>query len=136
MSARKRVLPTLGLLPHQVAKQIGALGLAAALALAAGTAAAHAVVIGSSLQTQPVRAGTATEVVVQFNSSIEVGLSRVFLVSIGDVQRPLTIRTGKKRGQLLVDVPALAEGEYVLRYRVFAADGHLTEDLIRFRVAE
>ena len=100
-----------------MAKQIAALVLTAALALGAGTAAAHAVVIGSSLQTQPVRAGTATQVVVQFNSGIEVGLSRVFLVSKGDVQRPLTIAAGKKRGQLLVEVPALAEGEYALRYR-------------------
>jgi len=97
---------------------------------------AHAVVIGSSLQTQPIRAGAATQVVVQFNSSIEVGLSRVFLVSKGDVQRPLTIRAGKKRGELLVEVPALTLGEYALRYRVFAADGHLTEDLLRFRVEE
>ena len=119
-----------------MAKQIAVLVLTAALTLGAGTAAAHAVVIGSSLQTQPVRAGTATQVVVQFNSSIEVGLSRVFLVGKGDGQRPLTIAAGKKRGQLLAEVPALAQGEYALRYRVFAADGHLTEDLIRFRVGE
>jgi len=83
-----------------------------------------------------VRAGAAIEVIVQFNSSIEVGLSRVFLVSKGDVQRPLAIRAGKKRGQLVVEVPALSRGEYALRYRVFAADGHMTEDLLHFRVEE
>ena len=74
-----------------MAKQIAALVLTAALALGAGTAAAHAVVIGSSLQTQPVRAGTATQVVVQFNSSIEVGLCRTS-----------TLRTGAGRAGLIV----------------------------------
>ena len=125
-------MTTLSSVPHRLAKHVAAL----VLALAAGTAAAHAVVIGSSLQKQPVKAHMATEVVIQFNSSIEVGLSRVLLVSKGDVQRPLAVRAGKQRGQLIVEVPALTAGEYALRYRVFAADGHLTEDLIHFRVPE
>ena len=110
--------------------------LTALLALASGSAAAHAVVTGSSLKEQPVKAGAPTKVILSFNSGIEVGLSRVFLVSQGDVHAPLPIAAGKKPGQLLVDLPPLKPGEYALKCRVFAADGHLTEEILRFRVAE
>jgi len=96
---------------------------------------AHAVVTGSSLHDQPVKPHAAIQVLLRFNSGIEVGLSRVFLVSKGDVYQPLTIRAGAKPGQLLIDLPPLAEGDYALKYRVLAADGHLTESVIRFHVA-
>jgi copper resistance protein C len=105
------------------------------VALPAAPALAHAVVTGSSLKDQPVKAHTAVNVVLNFNSGIEVSLSRVFLVSKGDVYQPLTIHAGSKAGQLIVELPPLAEGDYALKYRVFAADGHLTEDIIRFHVS-
>jgi methionine-rich copper-binding protein CopC len=35
---------------------------------------------------------------------------------------------------VLVQLPALTSGNYALRYRVLAADGHVTEDTIRFSV--
>jgi hypothetical protein len=38
-------------------------------------------------------------------------------------------------GQMLIKVPALEEGDYAIKYKVFAADGHLTEDVIRFKVS-
>ena len=96
---------------------------------------AHAVVTGSSLPAQPVKAHASIQVVLHFNSGIEVALSRVFLVSKGDVQQPLTIHAGTKAGQLMVDLPPLPEGDYALKYRVLAADGHLTESVIRFHVS-
>ncbi len=108
----------------------------AALALPANHAAAHAIVTEFSLQHAPVSAQAASEAVLQFNSSIEIGLSRVLLVSSGDVQRPLAIRAGKKPGELRVDLPALAAGAYALKCRIFATDGHLTEEVLRFRVGE
>jgi methionine-rich copper-binding protein CopC len=117
-------------------KRLSALLLAALLALASPYAAAHAVVTGSSLEKRPVKAGAATKVLLSFNSGIDVGLSRVFLVSRGDVHAPLPIAAGKKPGQLVVDLPPLAPGEYALKCRVFAADGHLTEEILRFRVTE
>jgi methionine-rich copper-binding protein CopC len=83
-----------------------------------------------------VKAGRPTTVLLSFNSGIEVRLSRVFIVSLGDVHTPAVIAAGKKPGQLLVEVPALAPGEYALKCRVFAADGHMTEEIIRFHVSE
>jgi methionine-rich copper-binding protein CopC len=110
--------------------------LAALLAFACTPAGAHAVVTGSSLKETPVKAGAPTKVLLTFNSGIEVSLSRAFLVSRGDVHAPLPIAAGKKPGQLVIDLPPLAAGEYALKCRVFAADGHLTEEILRFRVTE
>ncbi len=98
-------------------------------------AAAHAVVTESSLKTHPIEINHPTEVALHFNSGVELALSRVFLVSKGDVYHPLEIAKGKKPGQMLIKVPALEEGDYAIKYKVFAADGHLTEDVIRFKVS-
>lgn len=114
------------------------LGLAAILAsslLAASPMVwSHAVVTESSLSHRPVSAHQPTKVVLFFNSGVELALSRVFLVSKGDVFHPVTIGRGKKAGEVLIDLPALEPGDYALKYKVFAADGHITENVIRFRV--
>lgn len=99
-------------------------------------ASAHAVVTESSLKSHPIELNHPTEVVLNFNSGVELALSRVFLVSAGDVYHPLEIAKGKKPGQMLIKIPALEEGDYAIKYKVFAADGHLTEDVIRFKVAK
>lgn len=110
--------------------------LVAMLSLGADDARAHAVMVGSSLQQSPPKAQVATTAVLRFNSGVEVGLSRVVLVSAGDAEQALAIHTGDKPGELVVSIPALAEGRYALRYRIFATDGHLTDGVIRFRVAK
>jgi hypothetical protein len=94
----------------------------------------HAVVTESSLTSHPVKPNHPTKVVLFFNSGVELALSRVFLVSKGDVFHPVNIANGKKAGEMLVDIPPLEPGDYALKYKVFAADGHLTENVIRFRV--
>ncbi len=96
---------------------------------------AHAVVTESSLTHAPVKAHHATTVVLLFNSNVELKLSRVFLVSKGDVFHPAEISRGNKPGELLIQLPALEPGAYAIKYKVFAADGHLTENNIRFHVA-
>jgi methionine-rich copper-binding protein CopC len=99
-------------------------------------ALAHAVVTESSLQAHPVKPGHATTVLLQFNAGVELSLSRIFLVSKGAVYQPIAARAGKKPGEVLVPLPALSEGEYAIKYKIFAADGHLTESVIRFTVKE
>ncbi len=96
---------------------------------------AHAVVTESSLKQHPIEVNHQTEVALHFNSGVELALSKVFLVSKGDVFHPLDIAKGKKPGQMLIKIPALEEGDYAIKYKVFAADGHLTEDVIRFKVS-
>jgi len=96
---------------------------------------AHAVVTDHSLKIQPIHANTAETVTLDFNSKIELGLSQVFLVSKGDQLSPLLLSKGKLPGQMAITVPALSPGDYALKMKVFAADGHLTEDVIHFTVS-
>jgi copper resistance protein C len=95
---------------------------------------AHAVVTDHSLKIAQPQANQAKQVELTFNSKIELGLSQVYLVSKGDKQTLLSISKGKKQGNVAVDVPPLSPGEYALIYKIFAADGHLTEDIIYFSV--
>ncbi len=95
---------------------------------------AHAVVTKHSLEIEPVHSGRPTSVTLDFNSKIEVGLSKIFLVKAGDIHEPVKFSKGGKPGQVVINLPALDPGEYALRFKIFAADGHLTEDIIRFIV--
>ncbi len=97
---------------------------------------AHAVVTRSSLHIAPVQAEQETEVSLSFNSSVEIALSKFLLVSEGDKEQSLSARKGKKPGEVLIAIPALKAGEYALKFKIFAADGHLTEDIIRFKVTQ
>jgi copper resistance protein C len=106
------------------------------LLASSGPLFAHAVVTESSLRAHPVQPRTKTSVLLTFNSGIELALSQVFLVSKGDIHQPVTVKQGRKPGQIIVELPSLDPGEYALRYKVFAADGHLTEDVIHFSVSE
>jgi len=96
---------------------------------------AHAVVTDYSLKVTPIHANQVNKVSLNFNSKIEIGLSQVFLVSKGDQLTPLKIAEGgHHEGHMIMFIPALIPGDYALKIKVFAADGHLTEDLIRFSV--
>lgn len=102
----------------------------------ANNSGAHAVVTDYSLKIKPIHANQADHVELSFNSKIELGLSQIFLVRKGDKLELLTANTGSKQGQIIVNIPALAAGEYALKFKVFAADGHLTEDVIHFSVSQ
>ena len=95
---------------------------------------AHAVVTDYSLKIEAGSAHQAKPVKLTFNSSIELGLSQVFLVRKGDVEEKLPLRAGQASGEVLIDMPALEAGEYALHYKIFAADGHITDDIIHFTV--
>lgn len=99
-------------------------------------AAAHAVITEYSLKITPIYANSPANVELSFNSHIELGLSQIFLVSKGDKHQLLTAVNGSKQGQIIIRVPPLESGDYALRFKVFAADGHLTEDVIHFSVSK
>jgi len=99
-------------------------------------AVAHAVITDYSLKIAPIHANSPAKVKLSFNSQIELGLSQIFLVRKGDKHELLQAANGSKQGQVIVRIPALESGDYALRFKVFAADGHLTEDLIHFSVSE
>ena len=97
---------------------------------------AHAVVTDYSLKIAPIHANKQDKVELTFNSQIELGLSQIFLVRKGDKHELLQAENGIKQGQIIIHIPALESGDYALRFKVFAADGHLTEDVIHFSVAQ
>ncbi|CAG7857242.1 hypothetical protein MCAMS1_01998 [biofilm metagenome] len=96
--------------------------------------AAHAVVTEHTLTIEQPKVNEAKKVELTFNSKVELGLSQVFLVSKGDKHTLLPISKGQKQGNVVVAIPPLTPGDYALLYRIFAADGHLTEDVIYFAV--
>ncbi len=97
---------------------------------------AHAVVTESSLHGPALEAQKATKVMLNFNSGVELSLSRFDLVRKGDTHEAVAATHGSKPGQIIVAIPPLSPGEYAIHYKVFAADGHLTEAVIRFSVVD
>jgi methionine-rich copper-binding protein CopC len=95
---------------------------------------AHAVVTDYSLKKTAIYANKSDKIELTFNSKIELGLSQIYLVSKGDKQELLKAENGSKQGQIIVYVPPLQSGEYAIKFKIFAADGHLTEDVIHFSV--
>jgi methionine-rich copper-binding protein CopC len=107
-----------------------------ALALLACTALAfaHAVVKKASLEDASVKADTATEVTLKFNSGIEPKFTRVTLLTAGGEERALEVGPATGPETVSVRLPPLAAGSYGLRYKVLAVDGHVTESVLRFTV--
>ncbi|PKM38455.1 MAG: copper resistance protein CopC [Gammaproteobacteria bacterium HGW-Gammaproteobacteria-10] len=106
------------------------------LTLNCGTVFAHAVVTQTSLKIDPIQSGKDSQVSLFFNSRVELALSHFDLVKKGDIHERLAVKQGGKRGEVIVSIPPLEPGEHAIRLKVFAADGHLTEDIIRFYVTE
>lgn len=97
---------------------------------------AHAVITHSSLNINSVTAGHTTQIELSFNSKIELNLSQIVLVSTGDKKQALKSLAGNKPGVILVNLPSLTTGDYAIQLKIFAADGHLSEELVRFTVTE
>jgi methionine-rich copper-binding protein CopC len=102
--------------------------------LMSGNALSHAVVTHNSLKLKPVPVNQASQVELSFNSKVELDLSEVFLVRSGDKMEIIQAIPGNQPGQVILQLPALPVGEYALKLKIFAADGHLSEDLLRFFV--
>ncbi len=96
----------------------------------------HAVVTHSTLEIETVHPNQPSQITLTFNSRIELDLSQIFLVSQGDQMQLVKAENGGKSGQVIIHLPALTPGEYALKFNIFAADGHLSEDIIRFTVAD
>jgi methionine-rich copper-binding protein CopC len=107
----------------------------ASLFRAAPPAAAHAIVLESSPTHEAALAEPPARIVLRFNSRIEAALSRVTIES--GTGRPVALPAARDAGEanrLVVPLRPLAPGTYVVRYRVLAADGHVTEGALRFTV--
>ena len=117
-------------------KKLIPFSLALLLIVYANALSAHAVVTDYSLKIKPIHPNQKDTIELTFNSQVELDLSQVFLVRKGDIHEPLAIRKGERQGQMIVEIPPLGPGDYAIKFKVFAADGHLTEDVIHFSVSQ
>lgn len=110
------------------------LAILALLLISCTCAFAHAVVTDTSLNVTNIASNISTQIQLTFNSKIELDLSQILLVSAGDKMQLLHAKNGKRPGTIKIDLPPLKPGEYALKLKIFASDGHLSEDLVRFNV--
>ena len=117
-------------------------GLVAAwAALSPAVAAAHAIVLESVPVHDAVLDRAPERVFLRFNSRIERDFTRITLT--GGDGRPVALPVRAAGGgvaagpdRVVAPLRPLPGGTYVLRYRVLAADGHVTEGALRFTVRE
>lgn len=112
--------------------------LAAAVVIAStplGTAA-HALL----LEATPAPGATLTEapaeLYLRFNSKLEKRLSHVTLSTDKGqpVALPISGSRGEKPDRMVLPLGPLRPGAYLVRYKVLAVDGHITEGILRFSV--
>ncbi len=124
-------------LPGTVAKTVFIL-----LLVCAGFALsyAHAVVVESHPRDGEVLSQPPAEITIRFNARIEKTLTKVSL-STGDgksVRLPAQNKDFNEEQppeRLVILLPPLGPGTYLLRYQVLSTDGHATLGLLRFTVA-
>ena len=113
-----------------------AVAAAAVLAAAPGPATAHALVLESEPAQDAQLTGTPAHVFLRFNSKLEKRLSHVTLSTDKGkpVALPIPVDGRDKPDRIELPLAPLAPGAYVVRYKVLAVDGHITEGMLRFSV--
>jgi copper resistance protein C len=111
---------------------------AAVLASSPGEATAHALVLESVPAQGATLAAPPTHVFLRFNSKLEKRLSHVSLAPEKGkpVALPISVNGQDQPDRIDVPLAPLAPGAYVVRYKVLAVDGHITEGILRFSVLE
>jgi methionine-rich copper-binding protein CopC len=106
--------------------------------IGSGLAGAHSVVIESSPKDKEVLTHAPRDAVLRFSARIEKSLARIILTSSDGRTIPLPglIREDTREAPdlLVIPLPNLGPGEYLLRYRVLSTDGHATSGVLRFSV--
>jgi methionine-rich copper-binding protein CopC len=108
------------------------------VALAPGAAGAHAIILESEPAAGAKLAEPPARIYLRFNSKIEKRLSHVTLTAANGFPVPLAVKTdgSEKLDRIVLPLGSLRPGAYVVRYKVLAADGHITEGALRFTVLE
>lgn len=115
-----------------------AIAAAAVLTSAPGRAAAHAFVVESQPAEGATLAEPPTHVYLRFNSKLEKRLSHVTISTDKGkpVALPISVQSQDRPDRMELAVGPLGPGAYVVRYKVLAVDGHITEGVLRFSVLE
>jgi copper resistance protein C len=111
---------------------------AALLAWNSGAARAHAIILESEPAAGAKLAEPPARIYLRFNSKLEKRLSSVRLMSADGrpVPLPVVAAGDASPDRIVLSLGKLRPGAYVVRYKVLAVDGHITEGALRFAVLE
>ena len=111
---------------------------AALLAWDSGAAWAHAIILESEPLAGAKLAAPPARIYLRFNSKLEKRLSSVTLTSAEGRPVPLPVVGAGDASpeRIVLPLRKLRPGAYVVRYKVLAVDGHITEGALRFAVQE
>ena len=102
-------------------------------------ASSHAIVLESSPSHEAVLPHAPSRITLRFNSRIEKRFTRVTLAVADRAPVAVAGPAGDAEAtpdRLTIPLGPLGPGVYVLRYRVLAVDGHITEGALRFTVGD
>lgn len=100
-------------------------------------ASPHAIVLESSPVHDAVLERAPGQVTLRFNSKLEKRFTRITLAAGDRPPAPVAVPgddDASPPDRIVIPLSPLAPGVYVLRYRVLAVDGHITEGALRFTV--
>jgi methionine-rich copper-binding protein CopC len=105
----------------------------------AAPAAAHAIVLESVPAAGAILVHPPERVSLRFNSKVEKRLTRVTLAKSDGAPRLMSVASAgpgpdHEPDRIVIPLPPLGPGPYVIRYKVLSADGHVTEGALRFTV--
>jgi copper resistance protein C len=103
-----------------------------------GAGSAHAIILESEPAAGAALAEPPARIYLRFNSKLEKRLSSVRLAAADGrpVPLPVVASEGESPDRIVLPLGKLRPGSYVIRYKVLAVDGHITEGALRFSVLE
>ena len=105
--------------------------------LSVSPASSHAIVLESFPVADAVLERAPGQVTLRFNSKLEKRFTRITLAAGDRPPAPVALPddgAASPPDRVIIPLAPLAPGLYVLRYRVLAVDGHITEGALRFTV--
>ncbi len=108
--------------------------LLAAVFFAAEQAEAHAIILSSSPAANSQVPEGPVDVLLQYNSRIDISHSRVSLVDPAGKVSALKAAAGSTPGSLAAPGKVDAPGKWIIRWQALSLDGHITRGEIPFQV--
>lgn len=108
--------------------------LLAAVFFAAQRAEAHAIIVSSKPAANSQVPEGPVDVLLQYNSRIDLNHSRVSLVDPAGKVTALKAEAGVTQGSLTAQGKVDAPGKWIIRWQVLSLDGHITRGEIPFQV--